>query len=354
MVRTLATFKMPAESVPHDRTLMAWPTLYSVDGHEDILSGSRREVATIANTISQFEPVTLFASKKDLFPVKRLVSGNVSVEPLSVDYLWMRDTGPVYVQSSHGNIAGINFNFNEWGNKRYPSRSMDWTTAHRILQQNNTQEVKTDISTEGGTIETDGDGTLIATESAILNDNRNAGLSKGHIETTLSKTLGIEKFIWVRGVKAQDIADGHIDAHVRFARPGVVLLSRPATGKPKAWIDAYHEMRTVLQEATDARGRRLMVHDVDEPANIDWAKFALTENTPALNYVNYLVVNNGVIMPRFGDEAADESAKAIVQDLYPEREVVQLFLYWLPLSGGGIHCATQQVPRLVFTASESR
>lgn len=346
IVRGLATFKMPAESTPHARTLMAWPSLYSTDDHQDVLHGSRQEVAAIANAISQFEPVTLFASKNHVCNAEKAVNSNVSVVPLQVDNLWMRDTGPIYVESSEGKIAGVNFNFNDWGNKDYPDRSVDWTTAHRILRKDGTYEVKTNVTTEGGALEIDGEGTLLATESSIINDNRNPGLSKQQIEQTLSQTLGIEKFIWVKGVKGEEITDGHIDGLARFVRPGVVVLSRPAPDSEKVWLDAYDQARAVLETSTDARGRKLVIHDIDEPANVDFPELTDEDDAPALNYVNYLLVNGGLIMPKFGDKEADENARAIMQDLFPDRRVVQVYLHWLALSGGGIHCATQQVPAL--------
>ncbi|WPH02278.1 Hypothetical protein R9X50_00513400 [Acrodontium crateriforme] len=346
LARGLATFKMPAESTLHARTLMAWPSSYSTDDNQDVLHGSRQEVAAIANAIAQFEPVTLLAPKNHVCKAEQLIDSNVTVAALQVDNLWMRDTGPIYVESSEGKMAGVNFNFNDWGNKFYPDRSVDWTTAHRVLRKDDTYEIKTNVTTEGGALEIDGEGTLMATESSIINDNRNPGLSKQQIEQTLSQTLGIEKFLWIKGVKGEDITDGHIDAVARFVRPGVVLLSRPAPDTEQVWLDAYDQARNVLENSTDARGRKLTIHDIDEPANVDFPKINNYDDPPALNYVNYLLVNGGLIMPKFGDVEADENARTIMQSLFPEREVVQVFLHWLPLSGGGIHCATQQVPAL--------
>lgn len=345
IARGLMTFHMPAEDAPHARTLMAWPSLYSVDDKADALRGSREEVAAIANAISRFEPVTLYAPKADLCDAAEAVNSNVSVTALDVDNLWMRDTGPVYIVSSNGELAGVEFNFNDWGEKDYPDRSVDWSTAHRIMKKDRTCEIETDITIEGGALEVDGEGTLMATESSIINDNRNPGMSKEDIESTLVETLGIKKFIWFKGVKGKDITDDHIDGLARFVAPGVVLLSRPAVGTTGIWLDTYNEAKRVLQSSTDAHGRHFVIHEIEEAAGLDFPEQdSDDEDPPALNYVNYLVVNGGVIIPRFGDKRTDEDAKSIIGGLFPSREIVQVDLRWIAVTGGGIHCSTQQVP----------
>ncbi|KAM0715230.1 hypothetical protein Q7P37_008728 [Cladosporium fusiforme] len=343
MARGLLSLKMPAEDAPHERTLMAWPSLYSVDDNHEALNGSRQEVAAVANAISCFEPVTLYATKDDACEAREFVSDNVTVTPLNVDNLWMRDTGPVYVKTSEGELAGVEFNFNDWGEKDYPDRSVDWSTAHRILKKDGTCEIETDVVVEGGAIEVDGDGTFMATESSIINDNRNPGLTKQDTEKTLARTLGIEKFIWFEGVKGEDITDDHIDGLARFIAPGVVLLSRPAAGADQIWFDHYNEAKDVLLHSTDARGRHFEIHDIVEASDVDLPEQD-TDGPPALNYVNFIVVNGGVVMPKFGDEVADAKAKTVIEELFPAREVVQVQLHWIALTGGGIHCATQQVP----------
>lgn len=345
IARGLMTFHMPAEEAPHARTLMAWPSLYSVDDKADALKGSRQEVAAIANAISRFEPVTLYAPKDDICSAAKAVNSNVTVTALDVDNLWMRDTGPVYVVSSTGDLAGVEFNFNDWGEKDFPDRSVDWSTAHRILKKDRTREIETDICIEGGAIEVDGEGTLMATESSIINDNRNPGMSKADIEAELTRTLGIKKFIWFKGVKGKDITDDHVDGLARFVEPGVVLLSRPAAGTTEEWMETYNDAKKVLQTSTDAQGRHFVIHEIEEAAEMDFPEQdSDDEDPPALNYVNYLVVNGGVIIPRFGDKRTDDAAKATIAGFFPDREVVQVDLRWIAATGGGIHCATRQVP----------
>jgi agmatine deiminase len=347
IARGLLSFHMPSEDAPQARTLMAWPSLYSVNDKTDALKGSRQEVAAIANAISRFEPVTLYAPKDDVCDAIEAVNNtNVTVTALDVDNLWMRDTGPVYVVSSTtGELAGVEFNFNDWGEKDYPNRSVDWSTAHRIMKKDRTREIETDISIEGGAIEVDGEGTLMATESSILNSNRNPGLSKADIEGELTRTLGIKKFIWFKGVKGKDVTDDHVDGLARFVAPGIVLLSRPAAGTPEEWMETYNDAKRVLQTSADAQGRHFEIHEIEEAAEMDFPEQdGDDEDPPALNYVNYLVVNGGVVIPRFGDKRADAAAKATIEGFFQDREVVQVDIRWIAAGGGGIHCATQQVP----------
>jgi agmatine deiminase len=345
IARSLMAFHMPAEEAPHARTLMAWPSLYSVDDKADALKGSRQEVAAIANAISRFEPVTLYAPKDDVCDAIESVNANVTVTALNVDNLWMRDTGPVYVVSASGELAGVEFNFNDWGEKDYPDRSVDWSTAHRIMKKDRTREIETDICIEGGAIEVDGEGTLMATESSIINDNRNPGMSKTDIEAELTRTLGIKKFIWFKGVKGKDITDDHVDGLARFVSPGVVLLSRPAAGTPEDWLETYNDAKRVLRTSTDAQGRHFEIHEIEEAAEMDFPEQdSDDEDAPALNYVNYLVVNGSVIIPRFGDKRTDAAARGTIERFFPDREVVQVDLRWIAAGGGGIHCSTQQVP----------
>ena len=193
---------------------------------------------------------------------------------------------------------------------------------------------------EGGALETDGEGTLLVTESSILNPNRNANVSREIIEQELCRLLGISKIIWVPGLKDYEVTDAHIDVWVRFVAPGRVVLNDP--GPDRHVLTAVHEAtKQVLSLATDAKGRRFEIIDLPE-AGIE----CLGPINPdlCLNYVNFLLVNGAVIVPRFGDHQADDKARDILQTLFPERKVIQVYLSEIALNGGGIYCVTQDIP----------
>ncbi|MFE5581808.1 agmatine deiminase family protein [Kitasatospora sp. NPDC056531] len=333
---------MPTESGPHTRTFMAWPALEEVWG--DQLPGVRQDIASLAQAVAGFEPVVLLARPDQADQARQACGSSVEVLELMVDDLWARDTGPTFVTGSQG-LAGVDFNFNGWGGKQ--THANDAKVARTLLDHYGITRLQAPITGEGGGIEVDGEGTLMATESSWVNDNRNPGKSRDQIEASLKELLGVEKVIWFKGVAGQDITDSHVDALARFAEPGTVVLHRPAADTPPdVWTTASAQALQVLQSATDARGRTLKVVDLPEP-DLDLIPGA-GKNFLA-TYINYYVCNGGVIVPRFGDKAADDRAAGVIGDFHPGRKVTQLTINHIAAGGGGIHCATQQQPAAAAT-----
>ncbi|MER7110653.1 agmatine deiminase family protein [Streptomyces sp. NPDC000229] len=330
---------MPAEGERHARTFMAWPSADSewADWAEEV----QGDIARVARTIAGFEPVVLLAAPEEVKAARRACGSGVEVVPVAVDDLWVRDTGPTFVTGPKG-LAGIDFHFNGWGGKQDHRR--DAKVARTVLQREGLPRVDAPVTAEGGSLEVDGHGTLMVTESSLVNPNRNPGRSRDEMEKALGELLGVSTVIWFKGVRGQDITDCHVDALARFAEDGAVLLSRPhpANG-PDVWSRAYDQARGVLETATDARGRRPEIVDLPEP---DPA--ALGRRGPAFlgSYANYYVVNDAVIVPRFGDRKADRNAVSIIGELHPGREVVPVEIHTIAEGGGGIHCATQQQPEV--------
>ncbi|MFE7529663.1 agmatine deiminase family protein [Kitasatospora sp. NPDC057542] len=328
---------MPAESDPHTRTFMAWPALEEVWG--DQLPGVRQDIAGLAQAIAGFEPVVLLARPDQADQARQACGSSVEVLELMVDDLWARDTGPTFVTGPQG-LAGVDFNFNGWGDKQ--THTNDSQVARNLLDHYRITRIQAPITGEGGGIEVDGEGTLMATESSWVNGNRNPGKSRDQIEESLKELLGVEKVIWFQGVAGQDITDSHVDALARFAEPGTVLLHRPtADAPPDVWTTASAQALRVLQSETDAKGRTLTVVDLPEP---DIGRIPGAGKDFLATYINYYVCNGGVIVPRFGDQATDDRAAGIIGGLHPGRKVTQVGINHIAAGGGGIHCATQQQP----------
>lgn len=328
-------WRMPDEAHPHELTYMAWPVrgVWKSD-----LGGVRDDIAGIARAVAEFEPVVLLANEKDVPGAQRACGSGVEVLPVPVDDLWMRDTGPSVVLGRRS-AAGIDLNFNGWGGKQTHDR--DRHVAREILADEDIERIHAPITGEGGGIEVDGQGTLLATESCWINDNRNPGLSKADIEHAMKALFGVTQVIWVKGLKGHDITDYHIDALARFAEPGTVVMSTPAKDAGRSvWTQAYTQARGVLAHAQDARGKNLRIVDLPEPGDLRGHSDEFLAS-----YVNYYVCNDGVILPRFGDPRADKNAASIVKDLYPDRDIVQVPVDTLGEGGGGIHCSTQQLPK---------
>lgn len=339
MAITHQGYTMPVEGAPHSHTLMAFPSIASAD-NEEHLEQLQTEVVNIANTIARFEPVHLYTREALVTAAKKRAESNVVVKTATADQLWMRDSGPTYVYDQNNKRVAVNFNFNYWGKKLTPTG--DEAISAQIAEQEQQRSVPSKLVTEGGAIEHDGQGTFLGTESSLINDNRNPGMTKADIEAELKVMLGVSHFIWIPGVKGHDITDYHIDILARFTEPGVVVLSKPAPNSPDFTHRAYEEARDILTNSKDARGRSLTVHDVEEP---DLTQLGTPDenNEVVASYVNYHLVNGAVILPKYGQEEIDNKAFNLMKKLFPSREVVQVLLNMLPRTGGGIHCATQQV-----------
>jgi agmatine deiminase len=258
---------------------------------------------------------------------------------LSVDDLWARDTVPLFVETDDG-LEGVDLNFNGWGDKQeHPN---DAYVARELLREFEIPRVQADLVAEGGSFETDGFGTLLVTESSLVNENRNPGLSRDDVEARLRTLLGMTKVIWFDGVYGEDITDAHVDSLVRFAGPGVVLLDTPGPGAPDdVWSRSSVQTRSVLAEATDARGERFEVIDLPQP---DFEEIRGGGEDFLASYVNFYVGNGAVFLPEFGDRRADDRARGILQEQFTDREVVSVAIDVIASGGGGIHCATHDLP----------
>jgi agmatine deiminase len=193
---------------------------------------------------------------------------------------------------------------------------------------------------EGGGILADGAGTIITTESVVLNSNRNPGITKAAAELELRHALGATRVIWLPGDPESvfvDITDGHVDGLVSFVRPGVVIYeSNPsATG---AAMQLAAENRRALETAVDAAGRRLQIISIDDAHEVQTSHSMFCRS-----YVNFYIANGGIVMPQFG-VPGDARARALIQATFPDRQVVQVDITQLASGGGGIHCVTQQQP----------
>lgn len=330
-------YRMPDESERHLRTWMAFGASKKIWGSK-LQPEVQRNLASIANAVVEFEPVNMLVREADLAIAKKLLNPKIKLLVLPLDDIWARDTGSVFVFDDMGRRAAIDFNFNGWGNKQ--THAHDAKVARFMAKAAGVPLLSTELILEGGSIEVDGDGTAMLTESSVLNDNRNPDWSKADVEAELKDLLGIEKIIWLPGIKSKDITDAHIDFYARFVQPGVVVAGyEPDT----SFYD--HEITKanieLLKKATDAQGRKLEVHVLTGPSSIR-DKYASADF--AAGYLNYYLCNGAVIATEFGDKKADVDAKRLLETLYPARKVIQLNIDGIAAGGGGIHCATQQEP----------
>ena len=335
---TTAIGKMPDEAEPHTRTWMAFGASDQIHEPQNI-NGLRDDLARIALSIAAYEPVSILVRANELDIAKtKMKHPNISFVTGSMDDFWTRDTGAVFVKNAQNKLIGVDFNFNGWGKKQ--THNNDKTVATQILNNINIERKVSSLTLEGGGIEVDGLGTAIITESCVLNDNRNPGISKAACEAELKRCLGISKVIWLPGIKGKDITDGHTDFYARFVSEGVVVAAFDSD--PNSYDNAVTKQHLeILKTATDAKGNKLKIIELQAPTTL---RVKNPSEDFAAGYINYYVCNNAVIIPEFGDPSADAAAKQKLQVAFPNRTIVQINIDYIAAAGGGIHCTTQQQP----------
>lgn len=334
---TSSHLTMPAEWEPHQRTFMAWPCRNALWGNLPALERARLAYAAVARAITRFEPVTMIARPEHMAAAAAICGSGVTVIAHEIDDSWMRDTGPTFVRDGQGGLAGVQWRFNGWGGKYIP-HDRDAVIATALLRDLWLACHAAPLFAEGGALHVDGAGTLITTEQCLLNPNRNPGMERTDVEEILKRKLGIRKVIWLEQGLSGDETDGHIDNVACFSAPGHVILQ----GCDDPGDANYHiaaENMSQLRTARDADGRSLEIVQLPAPRErLDSRGERLT-----LSYVNFYLVNGGVIMPAF-DDPADTPAQEQLAAIFPDRQVVQLPALDIVQGGGGIHCITQQMP----------
>ncbi len=332
--QTHAAFSKPAEFERHERTWMIWP--HREDLYEARLAPMQAEYVKIVEAISQFEPVTVVAHPDHAETARKRLGNLAEVVSLPVDDFWARDCGPSFLTNANGKLAGVDWNFNAWGGKHSPWDEDDRLAA-RILQREGAEVRKSWLTTEGGSFALDGEGTLIITETSVLNPNRNPGVNKALAESELKAMLGVEKVVWLPGDPMDKETDGHIDGMCAYVRPGVVLFeTNPDPTDPHYRITK--ENLACLLSQTDAKGRAFEVIPLEEAVEAE-----VTSNIFCRSYINFYVANGGVIVPGYGT-AGDKKALATIQAAYPDRKVVMVQVNAIAAGGGAIHCITQEQP----------
>ncbi|MFB7783248.1 agmatine/peptidylarginine deiminase [Streptomyces vinaceus] len=326
------------DDAPHARTWMSWPSRSSIWGGRR-LAGVQEDIALIARTVARYEPVVLCAPDAYTAAQARSLCGaGVTVlDSIPTDDLWMRDIAPVFRRDGRGGLDALGLNFNGWGDKQ--THTYDADVARLVADDLHLRFSRTDFVGEGGAIETDGDGTLMATESSLVNKNRNRGMSRAEIEDAVLHAYGADKMIWVPGIKGKDITDDHIDVTSRFIRPGVVMVQVPPADRDDVWARDAREQFSILSAATDARGRKLRVIRVEGPDTVRSKDSQFVDS-----YLNFHVVNGAAITAQFGDAVKDAAARRALAEAFPGRAVVQIDVDRLMAGGGGIHCSTMHEP----------
>ena len=356
-------FYMPGEFEPHRGCIMIWPERPGSWPYG--AKAARFAFKNIISAIAESEEVFVAAGKTAYESAVSELSGieNVRIFKAETDDAWARDVAPTFVKNAAGEVRAVNWTFNAWGgeyNGLYPSWKKDDAFALFFAGMEGYKAYDdAPFVLEGGSIHSDGDGTVMVTCECLLSPGRNPRMTKDEIEKKLKEYLGAEKVIWLPNGIYNDETDGHVDNICAFIRPGEAVL---------AWTDDENDPQyalskenlEVLKSETDAKGRSLTVHKLPIPEKHVFIKeedllgYEFEEGEDerefgerlAASYVNFYFSNGAVILPAFGgeNEASDLEAKKIMEHLCPERKVIQIPARDILLGGGNIHCITQQIP----------
>ena len=356
-------FRMPGEFEPHRGCIMIWPKR---PGSWNYGAKKAREAfKRVAWAIAESEEVFMLAEPDVEENAREMLAGNpgheIHVIRMESDDAWARDVAPTFVVNGEGAVRGIDWEFNAWGG------TVDGLYAHWEKDDLVAEKVCGELGygcyeahpfvLEGGSIHSDGEGTVLVTAACLLSGGRNPKLTKDEIGKKLCAYLGAKKVIWLERGIYNDETNEHVDNICAFVRPGEVVLgwtddeNDPQYAMSKSCLD-------ILEHETDAMGRKIKVHKLPIPKtpicvteeDLGGYEFEDGEDTReigerlAASYVNFYVSNGGVIVPQFGDEH-DKTAVEILETVFPERKICPIPARDILLGGGNIHCITQQIPQ---------
>jgi agmatine deiminase len=331
------TIAVPAEWAPQRAIWTAWPA--DPEQWNRDLEVPRRDVAALVRALAPNNRVRLLVNGAETEESARASLGSAAeIVPAKYGDVWLRDTSPIFAQSREG-IVALRFKFNGWGGKfDLPG---DDSVGDDMARLARTPMQKFGFVLEGGAIEHDGEGTVLATREVLLNANRNRW-TEDQAEDALRHTLGAEKIIWLDAGLKNDHTDGHIDNVARFVAPGrVVCQSRFGADDPNS--ETLDAVAQVLEHATDARGRKLLAARIPSPGLVlDGAG----EAAPA-SHMNFVIANGVVVVPVYETPSADAAIDAL-QALFRDRKVVGVSSRGLlgigDAGGGSFHCITREEP----------
>lgn len=347
-------FRMPGEFERQKQIWMIWPE--RPDNWRDGGKPAQKAFAEVAKAISQFEPVTMCVSRAQYAHARNTLPSEIRVVEMSNNDAWMRDCGPTFLKDGHGAVRAVDWDFNAWGglvDGLYFPWDADDAIAQKVCEIEGIDTYRTPgFVLEGGSIHVDGEGTLLTTEMCLLSEGRNPHLNRSEIEQMLSDYLSVDKIIWIENGIDPDETNGHVDDVACFIRPGEVACIWTEDRNDPFYQQCQDAYRT-LSGATDAKGRQLKIHKLcmpKTPVTIqgDFAIDAVEGTIPRedgdiciASYMNFLIVNGGVIVPQYGDEN-DALALEQIQAMFPERRAVGVYSREIVYGGGNIHCITQQ------------
>lgn len=340
--------RLPAEWEPQSGVMLTWP--HAFGDWAPSLVAADRTFALMAAAISRYERLLIAAydrSHKAHIAEELRRAGvdldQVRLEIVPSDDVFVRDHGPITVESTQGPVL-LDFRFNGWGGKYAHGRDNVVSAGWRDLGAFGATAFESmDLVLEGGSIESDGQGTLLVTASCLLSPSRNPKLTHPALEQTLKQALGCDRLLWLHhGYLAGDDTDGHIDTLARFCDPNTIAYC----ACPSPDDEHYEELKAMegeLQRLVTRDGRPYRLVPLPWPS----AKLDTNGERMPATYANFLILNGAVLVPTY-DDRRDAEALATLARCFPGREIVGIPCLPLIAQHGSLHCATMQLPRGVL------
>lgn len=337
--------RLPAEWEPQDGMLLAWP--HANSDWCDNLDAVQQVFVAIASAISRFEQVLIVVP--DVAVVRQQLSdAGVALEQIRLievptNDTWARDFGPITVLENGAPLI-LDFGFNAWGLKF--AADLDNRITDRLASAGGFGATPIHIPgliLEGGSIESDGSGTLLTTSNCLLSRNRNPHLDRNGLEAVLRGLLGVDHFLWLHhGYLAGDDTDAHIDTLARLCPRQSIVYVRCDDAED----EHYPELRAMEAELRELRTPQ------GEPYRLiplPWPQACFAEDGHRLpaTYANFLIINGAVLVPTY-DDPQDAAALAILAEVFPERKIIGIDCRPLIAQHGSLHCVTMQIPQGVL------
>ena len=340
-------YRMPAEWEPHSATQLHWPS------NRDTWPGDRLQKVeevylNIIDVLHRFEPVILLAdltvdtdSIVEKLREREMNLSSINIYSVPINDVWARDCGPIFIkQSANKTYAITDWEYNAWGEK-YPPFDDDNRLPGWFADTFELKRFTPNMLLEGGSIETNGAGDFLTTESVLLNPNRNPDHSKADIETKLRDFLGAENIIWLKSGLAGDDTDGHIDDLSRFLNQDTILTV-VSNDTEDVNYDVLQENYSRLKKAKNKKGNPFHIETLPLPnTKIKGITVDGSEVVPA-SYTNYYIANGVVLVPLY-DDRYDEMALNLFNKYFPGRNIEGIPCSDLVWGQGSIHCITQQI-----------
>lgn len=350
-------FRMPGEFEDQAESYLIWPE--RPDNWREGGKPAQKAFAQLAETIATYEPVTMLVNQGQYTHARTVLSPAVRVVEMSSNDAWMKDVGPFYVVDDTGELRAVDFQFNAWGgllDGLYFPWDQDNRIGKKVADLQRIPVYEAQFVLEGCAIHVDGQGTLIATEDVVLSEGRNpGGLTKAVAEQIFHDYLGITKTVWLSHGYFMDETNGDIDNLINFVAPGELVLTW-TDDKRDPQYEISRQAYELLQQATDAQGRRFKIHKLQIP-HILTLSDAEAQGVDPINgrlprvagqrltasYVSYITTNRAILMPVF-DDPQDAVAHRQLAALYPNRQVVDVSANEILTGGGNIHTIAAGVP----------